>query len=38
MGAIVRLGVQFWVQDYLATVMALREAGLSAGTSALTIV
>jgi DNA polymerase III subunit alpha len=33
---IVRLGVQFRVQDHLATVTALREAGFSAETSALT--
>jgi DNA polymerase III subunit alpha len=33
---IVRLGVQFRVQDHQATVMALREAGFNAETSALT--
>jgi DNA polymerase III subunit alpha len=33
---IVRLGVQFRVQDHLATVNALRSAGFTAETSALT--
>jgi DNA polymerase III subunit alpha len=33
---IVRLGIQFRVQDHQATVNALRQAGFTAETSALT--